>query len=462
MSTLTLYTDIKGQNINTPHAFGQTTLVYSPENGQGKTSLLNGLSLVLWGWADDVRGKDGVKDSSKLISLAADGGDSLEAVLEIHSDDSYSGQFSYSLQRGKDPRWNPPTKRLEAVHVLVKELMSGDQTQMRKRLCQMVGAEGDSAMLAQRYLVEFTKLSIPKGDRITRLEALRDAADQKMRASNKKYKDVDAEIKRLNGELSKVPLVDAAELARLETAEKEMQAAQSVAVNHTAPSHSTSMSTIETCEACGSVLSSGSAVPYPTSIYAGASPVRPDFRRLVELQSAAARKKELEFSLKQKRTVEKPQAEADATHYQAVKKAAAEAMLEEVVSVREAALATIQKYLPSKYMVNMDDDGLISLSCGDVPSGAEWAILQVAIGAALCPDGGVFILPDRSWGPRTLYSALEIFTTMPIMVIVQSTTLPINSNDRDGVSRCPSGVNLIDRSPDPIFNEHESNTYGGF
>lgn len=438
---ITLYTDIKGQDIDRPLAFGQTTLVYSPENGQGKTSALNALSLVLWGWADDVRGKDMVKDSSKLISLSADG-EALRAVLDVHNADSYEGQYSYSLERGHDPEWNPPTKKVEAVHVLVKELMSGDQTQMRKRLCQMVGADGDSTALAPRYNVEFTKLSIPKGDRITRLESLRDAADKKMRASNAKVKEVDTEVKRLNAELSKLPLVDMTELAELEAAVTESQKPMEQVFKP--DSHKPESMSIQTCETCGNVLNITLPTDHGTmvsSIKVKGSEV--NYMRLAELRGTIKRKEAINATLKQKRTVEKPAAEADATHYQAVKKAAAEAMLEELVSIKEGALEKIQKYLPSKYRVEMDDDGVIALSCGGVPSGAEWAILQVAIGAALCPNGGVFILPDRSWGPHTLYVALEVFTTMPITVIVQSTTLPRSRNDDEGTSRLPTGATLL-------------------
>lgn len=450
---LTLCTNIKGQILDQPRQFGQTTLVFSEENGQGKTSILNALSLVLWGWADDVRGKNMVKDSSKLISLSGDG-EGLEAIVDDHVEGTYGGQFSYSLQRGKDPRWNPPTRRLEAVHVLVQELMAGDQTQMRKRLCQMVGAEGDSAALAPRYNIEFTKLSIPKGDRITRLESLRDAADQKMRAANKKLKDLDLDISSLNGQLSKLPIVDSVELAALEAQDKSAREIQATTVPSPA---SMSTASIDTCETCGAVL--GSSAGYPASIYAQATPVRPDYRKLVELQSAQTRRNEINAALKQKRTVEKPQNESDADHYRAVKKAAAEAMLEEVVTVREAALLAIQKYLPARYKVQMDDAGALSLSCGEVPSGAEWAILQVAIGAALCPNGGVFILPDRSWGPKTLYAALEVFMTMPIIVIVQSTTYPVSL---DGDSVCPDGTTLIRVEPIDFSSASATSTTESF
>jgi hypothetical protein len=435
---LTLYTNVKGQILDQPRQFGQTTLVFSAENGQGKTSILNALSLVLWGWADDVRGKNMVKDSSKLISLSGDG-EGLEAIVDVHTEDSYGGQFSYSLQRGKDPRWNPPTRRLEAVHVLVQELMAGDQTQMRKRLCQMVGAEGDSAALAPRYNVEFTKLSIPKGDRITRLESLRDAADQKMRAANKKLKDLDLDISSLNGTLAKLPIVDPAELAALEAQDKAAREAKMVPIH---PSTSMSFSSIETCATCGAVV--GSSGSYPASTYVQATLVSPDYRRLVELQSVQTQRMAINVALKQKRTVERPQNESDADHYRAVKKAAAEAMLEELVTIKEGALEKIQRYLPARYRVQMDDNGTLTLECGEVPSGAEWAILQVAIGAALCPNGGVFILPDRSWGPKTLYAALEVFMTMPILVIVQSTTYPVNPT---GDLVCPDGTTLIKVEP---------------
>lgn len=89
---------------------GQKTLIYG-ENGSGKTTIVNGVELLLGGFATDVMGRGIVRSPSQLIALK--GKDKPQATLQVKGIMSDGTHLSYELRKTEKgagrPRHNGPS-----------------------------------------------------------------------------------------------------------------------------------------------------------------------------------------------------------------------------------------------------------------------------------------------------------------------------------------------------------------
>lgn len=123
--------------VNGTVPLGQRTLVHGP-NASGKTTLLNGATLLCVGYANDLGGRDRVKLPDRLFTLAAHGQDKLEILGETAGGSTGTFRLTIKEDGGLKKYRRCPVQNAALLYDEIEGVLRGEEDKVRTFLVKAI------------------------------------------------------------------------------------------------------------------------------------------------------------------------------------------------------------------------------------------------------------------------------------------------------------------------------------
>jgi energy-coupling factor transporter ATP-binding protein EcfA2 len=128
---------LNGKGINGTIKLGQRTLIHGP-NASNKTTILNAVTLLAVGYANDLGGRDGVKAADRIFTLTGPGEDSL--VITGHTDGGQKGYYKLTVKDdgGLKKSRRSPVANARLLYDEIQAILRGEEAKIRTFLVRAI------------------------------------------------------------------------------------------------------------------------------------------------------------------------------------------------------------------------------------------------------------------------------------------------------------------------------------